>query len=67
MAHSLRKAINDKCKECNYDEFDRGNWRQQITSCTMTDCPLYPVRPLSSGKSVKANEKASDSSNTEIL
>ena len=45
---SLRKAINDKCKECIYDPLSGlGNWRQQVTGCTSTDCPLYPVRPIS--------------------
>jgi hypothetical protein len=48
---SLRKAINDKCKDCTYDKLSGlGNWRQQITACTVTSCPLHPVRPLSSQK-----------------
>jgi len=50
---SRKKAIDDFCKECNFDPLDRGNWRQQITSCTMTDCPLYAYRPKSSGKSIE--------------
>lgn len=43
----MRKAINDKCKECNYDPLDKGNWRQQVQSCTYTDCSLYEYRPIS--------------------
>ena len=44
----LRKAINDKCRECLYDVVGgSGNWRQQITACTATTCPLFPVRPVS--------------------
>lgn len=48
---SLRKAINDKCKECIYDPGVPGNgtWRKQVDNCTATNCPLYIVRPVSSG------------------
>ncbi len=53
MAISLRKAINEKCKDCTYDEYSGlGNWRQQTTLCTVKLCPLWPVRPISSGKAV---------------
>ena len=45
---SLRKAINDKCKECIYDKMGEGNWRQQVEACTSPSCPLFPVRPKSS-------------------
>ena len=45
---SLRKAINDKCRECIYDPIGGdGNWRQQVMACTAPKCPLYPVRPIS--------------------
>jgi hypothetical protein len=28
---SMRKAINDKCKDCIYDPYGGGgNWRQQV-------------------------------------
>ena len=49
MAESLRKAINDKCKECIYDDSpgSGGTWRQQVEACTSYKCPLYPVRPVS--------------------
>jgi len=58
MAISLRKSINDKCKDCIYDEYGAGNWRQQVASCTVKSCPLYPVRPVSKGKSIKTTETA---------
>ena len=45
---SLRKAINDKCKDCIYDNLDVGTWRQQVEACTVNGCPLYPARPVSS-------------------
>lgn len=42
---SMRKAVNLKCKDCNYDPLDRGTWRQQVGSCTATDCSLHEFRP----------------------
>jgi hypothetical protein len=46
----LRAAINAKCKDCIYDPLSGlGTWRQQVEGCTCTDCPLWPVRPKSSG------------------
>ena len=45
---SMRRAINAKCKECIYDPIGgSGNWRQQVEACTVTGCPLYPLRPVS--------------------
>lgn len=47
---SLRASINDKCRECIHDPFSGGGtWREQVTACTSTGCPLYPVRPLARG------------------
>lgn len=42
---SLRKTINDKCKDCIYDSCGVGTWRQQVEACTVVLCPLHPVRP----------------------
>jgi hypothetical protein len=42
---SLRKAINAQCKDCIYDSYDKGTWRQQVEECTSYNCSLYPVRP----------------------
>lgn len=42
---SLRQAINAKCKDCTYDPVAPGTWRQQVTLCSVTVCPLWPVRP----------------------
>jgi len=44
---SLRKCINEHCKCCIYDPEAAGAWRQQVTLCSVTGCPLYPVRPTS--------------------
>ena len=56
---SLRKAINEMCKECIYDPLaGLGNWRQQVSACTMPRCPLYPVRPISKPKPEKGAKQA---------
>ena len=54
---SLRKCINEKCKDCVYDTCDVGTWRQQVTACTCTDCPLYLVRPMAATP-LKSNSSA---------
>ena len=58
---SLRKAINDKCKECLYDPHadGLGPWRMQVEACTSPSCPLFDVRPRArrrkvNGATVKA-------------
>lgn len=42
---SLRRAINAKCKDCIYDNLASGTWRQQVTLCSVTSCPLWSLRP----------------------
>lgn len=55
---SLRKAIDEKCKDCIFDSKSGfGNWRQQVQGCPAVDCPLWPVRPISKPKKVKDHEK----------
>jgi hypothetical protein len=44
---SLRKAVNDNCKSCVYDQLEVGTWRQQVTLCCVKTCALYEVRPKS--------------------
>lgn len=52
---SKAKAINAKCRECIYDPASGiGTWRQQVEACTCKSCPLYPVRPISSGEKEEA-------------
>ena len=46
----LRKAINGKCRDCNYDDLAAGTYLQQITLCSSPDCPLYEVRPQTKAK-----------------
>ena len=47
MSKNLRKAIDNMCKDCTYDELDKGTWRQQVAACTTKTCPLHSVRPVS--------------------
>ncbi len=44
---SLRAAIDDKCRDCIFDPLAVGNWRQQVTLCSVYSCPLWEVRPVS--------------------
>lgn len=56
----LRGRINAMCINCIYDDAGGagGNWKQQIEACTAPSCPLFDVRPVSSG--VKDAEDAED-------
>lgn len=53
---SLRKAVNDKCKECIYDPRSPGTWLKQVEDCTSRLCPLYSVRPLQIENSTKMSQ-----------
>ena len=41
---SLRKPVDEKCKDCIYDPTVPGTWRQQVALCTAKKCPLWDVR-----------------------
>jgi hypothetical protein len=43
------EAIAAKCRDCLYDDKASGTWRQQVSACNLTDCPLWRVRPLAGG------------------
>lgn len=48
---SLRAAINAKCKSCIHDPGSGGGtWREQVTACSSSNCPLHSVRPQSGAK-----------------
>jgi hypothetical protein len=46
---SLRKALNDKCRDCIHDTEAPGTWREQVAQCSTPNCPLWPYRPAPSG------------------
>jgi len=57
---SMRKAINNHCKKCIYDEYSEGTWRAQVEGCTSKDCSLYQLRPItriSTEKRAKETQK----------
>lgn len=43
---SLKKCIEEKCKQCTYDHAAPGTWREQVELCTARTCPLWMVRPV---------------------
>ena len=45
---SLRKRINQNCKDCIYDPYAAGTWRQQVTLCSVKTCEFHDVRPKTS-------------------
>jgi hypothetical protein len=48
VKRSFRGAVNAKCRQCIYDpKSGLGTWRQQTQGCTVTQCPLWPYRPMS--------------------
>lgn len=47
---SYRKQVNEFCKQCIYDKTDEGTWREQVQRCTAKDCPLFNLRPLTTGE-----------------
>jgi hypothetical protein len=59
---SLRKAVNDKCKECIYDPKSQGRWRKQVEDCTSRLCPLYHERPVQ----IRNSSKKGKSSTIEV-
>lgn len=43
---SLKKCIENHCKNCTYDNAAPGSWRAQVESCTVRSCALWEVRPI---------------------
>ena len=43
---SLKKCIEQKCKDCSYDPSAPGSWRSQTEQCTVRSCALWEVRPI---------------------
>ena len=47
---SLRKRVDQHCKECIYDPKAPGTWRQQVALCSVILCALHDVRPKSTSR-----------------
>lgn len=61
---SLRRAINTHCKACIYDRTNGGPWRKQVENCTVTECELYPVRPLPKRNKLKTKSESARKNGT---
>lgn len=46
---SLKRAIENHCKDCIYDEAAAGSWRSQVEACADKTCNLWEVRPVTIG------------------
>ena len=42
------QAIAAYCKACIHDAAASGNWKEQVSVCPATDCPLWQFRPVGS-------------------
>lgn len=56
---SLRLAVNAKCWDCVGGTSDPGP-RGRIRDCTVTRCPLHPVRPYQKGAEDEAEAAGED-------
>ena len=66
---SLKKCIEQHCKNCTYDNHQPGTWREQIEDCTVKSCALWVVRPVTVA-TINLNRKHrvdTDDSNTVTL
>lgn len=43
---SLKKCIEQKCRDCSYDPCAAGSWRSQTENCSVKSCALWEVRPI---------------------
>lgn len=43
---SLKKCIENHCKNCTYDTAAPGSWRSQTENCSVISCALWEVRPI---------------------
>ena len=58
-----RARIDAKCVDCTYDEAAPGTWRAQVRECTVTGCPLWPVR---SGAKARFGQSAEEDDDERI-
>ena len=64
---SLRNAINQKCKDCIFDEEVEGGWIQQVSQCELTDCSLWEHRPKPRRTSSQSPKMTSNQCHFEII
>jgi hypothetical protein len=65
---SLKKCIEEKCKDCTYDPLAGGTWREQVELCTVRKCALWPVRPMTVATiNANRNKRAATNLNLDAL
>ena len=57
---SMRRAIDEKCRDCCFDPLDDGNWRQQVGACEITTCALWEFRPRSRPRAARPDHDSKD-------
>ena len=55
--NTRKQAIDEKCKDCNYDSLAGGTWKEQIENCNSPDCSLYDFRPLTASTTKRKKEE----------
>lgn len=63
---NFRKAIDAKCKECIYDPYSEGTWREQVENCTSYSCALYPLRSVRIAQKTAKNEEIRADKGTKV-
>lgn len=63
---SLKKCIEQKCRDCTYDSQQQGSWRHQTENCTVRTCALWEVRPITM-ETMLARRKAKGDVNLDAL
>jgi len=65
---SLKKCIEEKCKDCTYDPLAGGTWREQVELCRVTKCALWLVRPVTVATiNANRNKRAASDLNLDAL
>ena len=62
---SLKKCIEEKCKDCTYDPQQAGSWRSQVQDCRVKTCALWEVRPITM-ETLLRNRKEKGASTVEV-
>ena len=63
---SLKKCIQEHCKNCTYDPSAPGTWREQVENCTVKSCSLWTVRPMTMS-TINANRKPRNTADEDEL
>lgn len=61
-----RGAVDAYCIECTFDANEPGNWREQVSACTVRKCPLFSKRAETAGKVIPINSECSKETKEEM-